>query len=175
VGDIIARIDALNQLVKDLLLFARPPRPNPTAFDLSMLLSTTASLMGEDAAHRDVQVVVSGSSPIVVADADLLKIVFLNLFINSAYAMRGKGVIAVSVTTQDGSCEIAVSDTGPGIPQEIRDKLFTPFVTTKSRGTGLGLSTVKRLVEAHDGRIRVECPPDGGTRITIVLPLASAL
>ena len=174
VGDIIARIDALNQLVNDLLLFARPPRPNPAAFDLSVLLSTTASLMGEDAAHRDVQVAVSGASPMVLADANLLKIVFLNLFINSAHAMRGKGVITVSVTTEDGSCEIAVSDTGPGISPEIRDKLFTPFVTTKSRGTGLGLSTVKRLVEAHDGYVRVDCPPAGGTTITIVLPLAPA-
>ena len=174
VGDIIARIDALNQLVKDLLLFARPPRPNPTAFDPSALLSTTASLMAEDAAHRDVEVAVSGMSPMVLADADLLKIVFLNLFINSAHAMRGKGVIAVSITTDRGFCEIAVSDTGPGIPPEIRDKLFTPFVTTKSRGTGLGLSTVKRLVEAHDGQVRVECPPDGGTTITVVLPLAPA-
>jgi signal transduction histidine kinase len=67
-----------------------------------------------------------------------------------------------------------MSDAGPGIPPEVRDKLFTPFVTTKSRGTGLGLSTVKRLVEAHHGQIVVESPAAGGTAVTIRLPLAPA-
>ena len=173
ITDIIARIDALNQLVRDLLLFARPPRPNPTPVDMSALLSGTAFLMCEDAAHRDVQVVISGTSPPIMADADLLKIVFLNLFLNSAHAMRDKGTIAVFLAAADGSCRVAVSDTGPGIPPEVRAKLFTPFVTTKSRGTGLGLSTVKRLVEAHGGEIHVESPPGGGTTVTISMPLAT--
>ena len=108
-----------------------------------------------------------------MADAELLKIVFINLLLNSAHAMRGKGVIKVSVTSADGTCQIAVADSGPGISPEIRDRLFTPFVTTKSRGTGLGLSTVKRLVEAHHGRIQAECPPGGGTTMTVWLPLAA--
>ena len=98
----------------------------------------TARLIGEDAAHRDVQVVISGSCPTIMADAELLKIVFLNLFLNSAHAMRQEGAITVSLAAGDGSCRIAVSDTGPGIPPEVRARLFTPFVTTKSRGTGLG-------------------------------------
>ena len=95
ITDIIARIDALNQLVRDLLLFARPPRPNPTPVDLAELLSVTARLIGEDAACRDVQVVVSGSCPSIMADVELLKIVFLNLFLNSAHAMRHKGIRAI--------------------------------------------------------------------------------
>ena len=119
------------------------------------------------------QVVISGQCPTVAADVELLKIVFLNLFLNSAHAMRGKGTIAVSLTAGDGSCRIAVADTGPGIPPEVRAKLFTPFVTTKSRGTGLGLSTVKRLVEAHGGTIDVDCPPEGGTIVAISLPLST--
>lgn len=170
VEDIIERIDGLNQLVNDLLLFARPPRPKPTEVDVSALISATALLIGEEAAHRDVQVVIAGSAPTIMADAELLKIVFLNLFINSAHAMRGKGVITVSLTTAEDAIEIAISDAGPGIPPDIRARLFTPFVTTKSRGTGLGLSTVKRLVEAHAGQIGVECPPGGGTTISITLP-----
>jgi signal transduction histidine kinase len=171
VTDIIARIDALNQLVRDLLLFARPPRPNPTPVDLPRLLSMTALLIGEDAACRDVQVAIAGNCPVIMADAELLKIVFLNLFLNSAHAMRHKGAIEVSLAAEDGVCRIAVADTGPGIPPEIRARLFTPFVTTKSRGTGLGLSTVKRLVEAHAGTILVDCPPEGGTTVVITLPL----
>jgi two-component system sensor histidine kinase HydH len=174
VTDIVARLDALNQLVRDLLLFARPPRPRPTPVDLSALLSLTAALMVEDRANRDVQVVIEGVSPTVAADAELLKIVFLNLFLNSAHAMRQKGAIAVTLSAGEGVCRIEVADTGPGIPPEIRAKLFTPFVTTKSRGTGLGLSTVKRLVEAHAGTVHVDCPPGGGTIVVISLPLTAA-
>jgi signal transduction histidine kinase len=86
--------------------------------------------------------------------------------------MRQQGAITVSLAAQDGACRIAIADTGPGIPPEVRARLFTPFVTTKSRGTGLGLSTVKRLVEAHGGDVRVDCPPEGGTIVVISLPLA---
>ena len=110
--------------------------------------------------------------PPIAADAELLKIVFLNLFLNSAHAMRQTGTIAVALSSGDGTCRIAVADAGPGIPPEVRAKLFTPFVTTKSRGTGLGLSTVKRLVEAHAGTIAVDCPPEGGTTVVISLPFA---
>ncbi len=172
--DIIARIDTLNALVKDLLLFARPPQPKPMAIDVVTLLSTTVTLLAEDAAHRDVRVTISGTAPKIMADAELLKIVFVNLLINGAQAMQGQGVISVVIAAENGACRIAIADSGPGIPAEIRDKLFTPFVTTKARGTGLGLSTVKRLVEAHQGRIRVDSPPGGGTTVTIDLPLATS-
>ena len=172
--EIIARIDALNQLVKDLLLFARPPQPRMVALDMPALITATAALLREDAAHDGIRVQVSGTAPQATADADLLKIVFLNLLINSAHALRGHGVIQVTVTSIDDWCEAAVADNGPGIPPEIRDKLFTPFVTTKSRGTGLGLSTVKRLVEAQHGTVRAECPVGGGTIMTVRLPTAAA-
>jgi len=173
-ADIVARIDTLNQLVNDLLLFARPPKPHPIAMDLPVLLGVTAALLNEDPAHRGVRVEVSGSVAPVLADGELLKIVFSNVFINSAQAMRGSGTIRVVLTSTATMGKIVVSDEGPGIPPEVRDKLFVPFVTTKARGTGLGLSTVKRLVEAHRGEIRVDCPPTGGTSVTILLPLAGA-
>jgi two-component system sensor kinase FixL len=171
-ADIVTRIDTLNQLVNDLLLFARPPKPHPIAVDLSVLLAATAALLGQDASYRDVRVQISGSVPPVLADAELLKIVFTNVFINSAQAMRGNGTIRVALTSAASMGRIVVSDEGPGISPETLNKLFTPFVTTKARGTGLGLSTVKRLIEAHHGDIHVECPPGGGTAVTIRLPLA---
>jgi len=174
VTDIIARIDTLNALVKDLLLFARPPQPKPMAIDIVALLSATATLLAEDAAHREIRVTISGTAPKIMADAELLKIVFVNLLINGAQAMQGHGDISIVIAAENGACRIAIADSGPGIPAEIREKLFTPFVTTKARGTGLGLSTVKRLVEAHQGRIRVDSPPGGGTTVTIDLPLATS-
>jgi two-component system, LuxR family, sensor kinase FixL len=172
--DIIARIDTLNDLVKDLLLFARPPKPHLMPIDVTIVLGTTAALLSQDAAHAGVRIAMTGHAPPVMADAELLKIVFINLFVNSAQAMKGQGTITVSVREADSACTVIVSDTGPGIPAEVRDRLFTPFVTTKARGTGLGLSTVKRIVEAHDGHVKVESPAGGGTRITVRLPLAPA-
>jgi two-component system, NtrC family, sensor kinase len=65
---------------------------------------------------------------------------------------------------------VRVRDTGPGMPPDVRERMFEPFFTTKHRGTGLGLSTAKRLVDLHNGHLRAECPPDGGTIVTVTLP-----
>jgi signal transduction histidine kinase len=89
-------------------------------------------------------------------------------------AMRGKGRIRVAIDTVGTSCQIAFIDRGPGIPPEIREKIFTPFFTTKSRGSGLGLPIAKHLIEAHNGQIAIDCPPDGGTTVVVGLPLAAS-
>jgi signal transduction histidine kinase len=78
--------------------------------------------------------------------------------------------VTVSVHRRDGRCELVFRDTGPGMPPEVRERMFEPFFTTKHRGTGLGLSTAKRLVEQHRGEMRAECPPGGGTIVTVSLP-----
>jgi signal transduction histidine kinase len=134
----------------------------------------TAELMARDPSLKDVRVHVDGSAPPVLADPEMLKIVFQNLLVNSAHAMQGEGKIEVAVTTIDSTCQISFTDAGPGIPDDIRDKVFNAFFTTKSRGSGLGLATAKRLVEAHQGDILVECPAAGGTTVVIRLPLQSA-
>jgi len=71
-------------------------------------------------------------------------------------------------------CEIAFTDAGPGIPDDVRDKVFTPFFTTKSRGSGLGLPTAKRFVEAHNGQIAIDCPPQGGTTVVVRIPMSAS-
>jgi PAS domain S-box-containing protein len=168
--EIVARIDGLNTLMKDLLLFARPPQPNPMPVDVAELVSATASLLTVDPDLAAVRVEVRGVAPPVMADPDLLKIVFMNLLANGAHAMEGQGLIRVSLTSAGGVCQIAFQDEGPGIPADIREKIFAPFFTTKPKGTGLGLPTVKRLIDAHAGRIDIECPPEGGTVVTVHLP-----
>jgi len=168
--EIVARIDALNDLMKDLLLFARPPQPRPTLVEIARLVATTVDLLKEDPALKGVRVQVDGSMPPIEADPELLKIVFQNLLMNGAHAMQGQGTIRISVKAIDSSCHITFSDAGPGIPPEVRDKIFTPFFTTKSRGSGLGLSTARRLIEAHHGTISIDCPPGGGTTVSIQLP-----
>jgi len=172
IGDIVARIDTLNGLIQDLLLFARPPQPKMLPIEVRPLIQMTAALLAGDPSAQHVHVEIGGSSPVLLADPEMLKIVFLNLLINGAHAMREGGEIYVSVETEEAICTIAFTDSGPGIPPDIRERIFTPFFTTKSRGTGLGLPTAKRLVEAHRGTITVNCPPDGGTTVTVRLPLA---
>jgi len=170
--DIVTRIDGLSALMKDLLLFARPPRPNLSSVDVRTLVAATAELLGEDPAVAGVRIDIEGSAPPLAADAELLKIVFVNLIVNAAHAMDGSGVIRVSIESDGGMCEVAFRDTGPGIARDVLGKIFTPFFTTKKRGTGLGLATVKRLVEAHAGSVDVECPPTGGTRVAVRIPLS---
>jgi two-component system sensor kinase FixL len=173
-NDIVKRIDALDSLMKDLLVFARPPQPRRAFVDVLPLVTMTAELMARDPSLKDVRVHVDGSAPPVLADPEMLKIVFQNLLVNSAHSMQGEGKIEVAVTTIDSTCQISFTDAGPGIPDDIRDKVFNAFFTTKSRGSGLGLATAKRLVEAHQGDILVECPAAGGTTVVIRLPLQSA-
>jgi two-component system sensor kinase FixL len=173
-NEIVARIDALDQMMKDLLLFARPPQPRLTSVDLVPLVRTTASLLSNDPALREVDIEIEGTVPPMSADPDMMRVVVQNLLINSAHAMQGKGRIRVAVEPADATCQIAFVDAGPGIPPDLRDKIFTPFFTTKTRGSGLGLPTVKRLIEAHNGQIAIHCPPTGGTTVVIRLPMASA-
>jgi two-component system, LuxR family, sensor kinase FixL len=170
VGEIVSRIDALSELMKDLLVFARPPKPQPTSVDVSRLVAATADMLRQDPAVRDVVVHIEGSSAPTMGDASLLQIVFHNLLVNGAQAMKGRGDIRVSLRDDDGVCHIEFADGGPGIPPEVREQIFTPFFTTKARGSGLGLATSRRLIEAHQGTITVECPAAGGTAVTVRLP-----
>ena len=168
--EIIARVDTLAELMQDLLLFARPPQPRAGPVDLKSLLLTTVELMKQDPAVSGVRVQIEGSTPTALADAELLKIVFHNLLINSAQAIGSRGDLLIALNTSDATCSVAFIDHGPGIPPEVREKIFTPFFTTKVRGTGLGLPTAKRLIEAQHGTISVDCPAAGGTTVTVQLP-----
>ena len=172
IKEIVSRIDALNALMKDLLLFARPPQPRMASVNPVAILTTVIDLVRQDPSARGVAIDVAGDSPAIHADAELLKLILQNLILNAVHAVQGKGSISVAVRASDATCTIAVADTGPGIPPEVREKLFTPFFTTKSRGTGLGLLTAKRFVEAQGGSIAIDCPTGGGTVVAIELHLA---
>jgi two-component system sensor kinase FixL len=171
IGEVIGRIDALNGMMRDMLLFARPPQPKLSPVNVSALVSASAELLRGDVACRGVSVDVTGAAPSISADGDLLRIVFLNLLVNGAHAMQGRGQIRVDVQSIDRTCRIQFRDHGPGMAEDVRARIFTPFFTTKSRGTGLGMPTVKRLIEAHHGSVTVECPPGGGTNVIVDLPL----
>jgi two-component system sensor kinase FixL len=173
VPQIVERIDALSELMHELLLFARPPRPRVAPVNVESLVRGTVEFLKGDPELANVTMSVEGDAPHIVADSELLKIVLSNVIVNSGQAMQGAGRVRVRVgiAVAEQMCSIAIEDNGPGIPHEVRGMIFTPFFTTKPRGTGLGLPTAKRLVEAHGGTIDLECPPGGGTLVIVRVPV----
>ena len=169
--DIVGRLDALNDTVHDLLVFARPREPKLAPVPLANLLEATAGLLKKDPAHAGTQVDITGDTPTVQVDAEQLQTVLLNLLLNAAQAAGAGGRVRAEVSSDNGLCRVAIADNGAGIPVEIRDRIFEPFFTTKHRGTGLGLPTAKRVVERHQGTITIECPAEGGTIVTLILPV----
>jgi signal transduction histidine kinase len=172
-AEVVTRVDTLSEIVQDLLQFARPRQPAPVETPFHPLVRTTVELLRNDPAMSSVTVDIHGEDVRVYADAELIKLVFHNLIVNSAQAMDGKGRIEILAECLPGACEIRVSDNGPGIPPAVRQHLFEPFFTTKHRGTGLGLATARRLVEAHGGTLALTCPPSGGTTAVLRLPRAN--
>jgi two-component system CheB/CheR fusion protein len=168
--EVIARIDTLNDIVQDLLVFARPQQPVLKTVAVRTLLDDTVSLLREDPRFRDVPMVIEQSDAQMVVDPDQVKQVLLNLLINSAQAMDGKGQITVQVIASKDWQELRIVDQGPGIPAAAREHLFEPFFTTKHRGTGLGLATARRIIQGHGGEITLDCPPAGGTIAAVRLP-----
>ncbi len=171
VKEILARLDGLNALVQDLLLFARVPHLRPLPIELRQILAATTELLAEDPLFANVNIQIQGDAPAVAVDPNLLKIAFQNVLLNAAQALQGQGRIEVTISGDGGTQIVSIADQGPGIPPEVRERLFQPFFTTKARGTGLGLATVRRLVQAHGGEVNVENPPHGGTVVTIALPV----
>ena len=109
--------------------------------------------------------------PIIYADADMLYQAFLNLFINAMQAMPEGGTVDIWAKAANKNIWIVFEDQGSGISKEILEKIWDPFFTTKDKGTGLGLGIVKKIIEAHKGQIRIDNRSEGGTRISIRLPV----
>jgi len=170
ITEIVARIDALDELLKDLLLFARTPQPRFTQVDLGALLRATTGFLSSDPALRDITFDLAGALPPVTGDPELLRIVVQNLLLNAAQAMHGRGTVTVRLSSENGAQKVVIADRGQGMSPEVRENLFRPFFTTKSRGTGLGLATARRLVELHAGSIAVDSTVGRGTTMTVVLP-----
>jgi len=162
-----------------VLSFSRPMELNTTSpVDLKTLLARILDRWSTPFTKAKVKLYFQSqvSAPVILGDSRTLEQVFINLISNAVQAMKDEGgTLAIKIANgkpnQDPSqYEITVSDSGPGIPDEIRDQIFMPFVTNRPDGTGLGLAITQRIVTAHQGAISVNSFP-GGTVFTISLPV----
>jgi signal transduction histidine kinase len=168
--DILARVDAASEMINNLMTFARPRPPQLKVTQLRVLVQQAIAVVERDAAERAISLALSGSDANVAADTELLRAAVVNLLMNAIEATVGDGRIDVTISQNDMAV-VEVRDTGPGIPQGIRDRVFEPFFTTKTRGGGLGLPIAQRTADVHGGTLELEVPPDGGTRVRLKLPL----
>jgi len=169
--------ERLEGIVEEFLIFARTTEPQLEVCDLNALIAEIAEFVGPTLSQHKIELHVYPRSdlPLIRVDRDLLKQALLNLILNARDAMPEGGEIIVTLhVTPDGWCMINVIDTGEGIPREIQEKIFRPFYSTRRHGTGLGLPTVRRIVEAHGGTVTFESEPGRGSKFTISLPLREA-
>jgi signal transduction histidine kinase len=161
--------DYISKIVSDLQDYARPLKPEYTQLNLSDLIASifqTINLSDNITLKINLKDITT-----LQTDPTLLRRALTNLVNNALQAMPNGGTLELSATQADQNAVITVSDTGEGIPEEIKKKLFTPLVTSKAKGQGLGLAVVKRLIEALDGKITFESQIGIGTKFTITLPL----
>jgi len=167
--------ERLNRMVGDLLDFARPSRPTVRPEPLDVVIEDALVAALSDGGRgvrveRDLQ----PDLPRVPMDARLLRQAILNLILNATQAMGGRGTLTVRAYAERGHAVLEIGDTGPGIPEDVRHRIFEPFFTTKATGRGLGLAVVKRIVDAHYGRVETRPGPQGGTVFAVRLPLRVA-
>jgi signal transduction histidine kinase len=174
--EIIKReVERLNGLVTEFLQFARPRSPELLPTPPREIIEAVVKLAGKQAEQARVQLSVNVDDlPEVMMDAEQMKQVLLNLILNGIEAMPDGGRLTINAGRQGKELVITVCDTGRGIDATVRDKLFSPFVTTKARGTGLGLAIAHRLISQHGGRIAAEDAADCGAVFQIWLPLKNS-
>ncbi len=166
-------VERLNRLVTDFLNFARPRLPELLPTPPHEIIEAVVKLANKQAEQARVQIIteVADALPFVRLDAEQMKQVLLNLILNAIEAMPDGGQLTISARLIDNELMLAVRDTGKGIDPTVREKLFSPFVTTKTRGTGLGLAIAHRLVTQHGGQIEAIAGEHGGALLQIRLPL----
>ena len=176
---LIEQIDALDRIAGEFSTFARLPRRDPQVIDLSAVVKEAATVFGDErerARGRSPSLSLEADPLLVEADREELRRAFINLFKNALQALsEGQGsVVARTWRGKDGLAYAEVSDTGPGIPEEIRDKIFQPNFSTKTSGMGLGLAIVQKSIRASGGTIDFTTEQGEGTTFTIRLPLLHA-
>lgn len=172
-GKIQTECQRLSDLMNDMLAWTKPLNPQFAEVDLAALLNRLLLRWGNKLNQRRVQATFTAEPhlPLALADANLLERVFVNLIENALHVMPHGGDLSVSLSlTPDQQVQVKIGDSGPGIPEDVRKRIFDPYFTTRKEGTGLGLAICKRLVTIHHGAIAVESYPGVGSIFTVTLP-----
>ena len=172
VQEIQDQVKRLDVTIQEMLTFARPASPRYTDLDLREFLDRVMRVMGEEPQVKNHTVELDVPHGLTVhADPQLLENIVLNLILNAAQALGSEpGHISLRAVRSADATRIEVADDGPGIPDDVLPRLFKPFFTTRTRGTGLGLTIVRKFVGVMGGRIEVETGRGRGTTFTVVLP-----
>ena len=183
--DIITEAKMANAIVQEVLEFVRPIRLQLERTPVAKAVQSAVQLADTKAQRGDisVDVRVPPGLPEIQGDHHQLTQLFTNLLMNAYEAMEGAGRVTVTagaVRIDDGAegrdaVRVELADEGPGIPQDVAERVFDPFFTTKPQGSGLGLAIVRRIVDAHDGSIDLRTTPGRGTMIRVTLPVTSDL
>jgi len=172
-GIIMEEAGRLNMIITDFLNFARPRTPNLSLCRVDQILDKNITFLAPQVQSRGYTIErrFADTLPEIYADADMLYQAFLNILINAMQAMSDGGSIKVMVDSFDNMVKVSITDSGSGISEDIIEKIWDPFFTTKDKGTGLGLGIVKNIVKTHNGLIAIENLPEGGTCVAIDLPV----
>lgn len=172
VSAILTEIENMDRIISELLAFAKPTDVNKVPVDLRKIMEdAVVTAAGE---NSRVRVSLQGIIPEpLMADEVLLRQAFTNLFRNAYEAMSNEGTLTIDLQTSKDRAEIEIKDTGHGIPEESKQKIFLPFYTSKQKGIGLGLAIVQKVIISHGGSIDVESREGEGTIFRITLPVAS--
>lgn len=176
-GIMIEEVDRLNRVISELLELTRPARLDHRPVDINQLVEHSARLIQQEAKAKNIQVQLHPGSGTVEAnvDPDRLTQCFLNVYLNALQAMENSGKLTISTAIRNGTHVIIdIRDNGPGISADDVDRIFDPYFTTKPKGTGLGLAIVHKIIDAHQGQIKVRSTPGRGTVFSIILPVTAA-
>jgi signal transduction histidine kinase len=165
--------ERLKQILEDFLRYARTDELQLEATDVNALCGEIAEFVEPELDRSDIRLLEQYATglPRCQADRRLLKQAVLNPILNAQQAMPEGGELILRTSRGDGTVCIEIIDTGPGIPEHLRDKVFELFFSTKGGGTGIGLATTRRIVEQHGGAVRLHSESDRGTDLVIALPV----
>ncbi len=170
---IIEESSRLNDIITDFLNFAKPRTPNLISCKIEDIIEKNITFL-ESQIKKEGYIIdkhYDNNLPEITADSDMLYQAFLNILINAMHAMPQGGEINVQIRSSDNAVKIFFEDQGEGIPEDIVEKIWDPFFTTKSKGTGLGLGIVKNIIESHGGSVRISNRSVSGARVTVKIPV----
>ncbi len=169
---IIREVDGLNRIVSELLDLVRPLPLHFVPTDLNALVEETLLLARENVAKGRIDFLTEfdPALPAIAIDRGRIKQVLLNILMNAIEAIERRGEIRIQTAAGDGKARVRIRDSGCGIPESWRERVFDPFFSTKSSGTGLGMAIARRIVEGHHGSIEIDSIEGQGSAVTLVLP-----